>query len=849
MNWPTNRINPDHTPGMRGNSGRRPMPRGGNVIPQNRQVAANRTPVNRSSQSGSVNNLNNSYGVTRPASSLTEGQIIKGEVTDLRNNAVVVTLENNTTVTAHIEDNSQLAIGETAAFRISSISANGIVLTPLPKKDVTLQMSTIQKALEAADLPKNERNIELVHTLMENQLPISKDMILKMLQLTGQHKDASMETVIFMNKYQLPITQESTAQFERYKNQEHQFILEVNRLCDSLPKLLETLSNSDAHPDFPLIGSRILHILFDTDSTTRIFHGNSQFHSGIINSEYSDLEAANWGYSATEGTNSEYPAAEAANSEIFGSETSGQQENSPTETNGGITTPDSIFPHQNAPGTNTKVLPAVFSTPEAASELLDILENASLTEELSDSFKESVLSGTASLNDVIRVLEKTLYHSITVDNQNLQNLGIPGRLDLTPSGEIMYIQLPPVSKQNLTKGSTESIPTQNTQKTVADTSQPAIQADTTSGKHNNPLQNFFSFFQSKPENDAKPNGTTSFSQTQLLETTDKELFFQTISNGKNDSFSQPLLCTDIFDNPIIHDLWKQYHTLQHNNTTINNQFTLTQRYHLHELLREFPLNDTVKDNLLSGHITSNTLLQNLKEALPYSTPEQVKELFQDETFQKIIKNELLDNFTLTPKDLKNKFKMSTHFDKIYAQLDELETTIKNSITSKNTDPAAQITNQAPGQMDEQLLHQMKSNLDFMKTLNEMFSYMQLPLHLENQTAHGELYVYTKKETLKEHPKSIKVLLHLDLEHLKSVDMHITLDHNRVDSKFYFSDESAEKLIKANLDLLTTALAEKGYIAHTEILKMEKPANVITDFIKNDSSASSAIKRFSFDIRA
>ena len=838
MNWPTNRINPDHTPGTRGNGGRRPMPRNGNVIPQNRQAAANRTPVNRSSQSGSVNNLN-SYGVTRPASSLTEGQIIKGEVTDLRNNAVVVTLENNTTVTAHIEDNSQLAIGETAAFRVSSISANGIVLTPLPKKDVTLQMSTIQKALEAADLPKNERNIELVHTLMENQLPISKDMILKMLQLTGQHKDASMETVIFMNKYQIPITQESTAQFERYKNQEHQFILEVNRLCDSLPKLLETLSHSNAHPDFPLIGSKILHILFDTDSTAHIFHENSQFSSGNKNSEYSALEAVNSGY----------PASEAANSEIFGSETSDQQENSPTETSGGIATPDSILSHQNAPGTSTKVLPAVFSTPEAASELLDILENASLTEELSDSFKESVLSGTASLNDVIRVLEKTLYHSITVDNQNLQNLGIPGRLDLTPSGEIMYIQLPPVSKQNLTKGSTESIPTQNTQKTVADTSQPAIQADTTSGKHNNPLQNFFSFFQSKPENDAKPNGTTSFSQTQLLETTDKELFFQTISNGKSDSFSQPLLCTDIFDNPIIYDLWKQYHALQQNDTTLNNQFTLTQRYHLYELLREFPLNDTVKDNLLSGHITSNTLLQNLKEALPYSTPEQVKELFQDETFQKIIKNELLDNFTLTPKDLKNKFKMNTHFDKIYAQLDELETTIRNSITSKNTDPAAQITNQAPGQMEEQLLHQMKSNLDFMKTLNEMFSYMQLPLHLENQTAHGELYVYTKKETLKEHPNSIKVLLHLDLEHLKSVDMHITLDHNRVDSKFYFSDESAEKLIKANLDLLTTALAEKGYIAHTEILKMEKPANVITDFIKNDSSTSSAIKRFSFDIRA
>lgn len=786
MNWPTNRINPNQTPGAHGNGNRRPMPRGGNVVPQNRQTTVNRAPINRGNQSNPINNLNN-YGVTRPASSLTEGQIIKGEVTDLRNNAVVVTLENNTTVTAHIEDNSQLAIGETAAFRVSSISTNGVILTPLPKKEITLQMSTIQKALEAADLPKNERNIELVHTLMENQLPINKDTILKMLQLTNQHKDSSIETVIFMNKYSLPITEESTAQFERYKNQEHQFILEVNRLCDSLPKLLETLSQSNAHPDFPAIGSQILRILFDSDMEHTILD-----HTNLSN--VTDLL----------------------------SQTGTQYIN-----------------------TANMMQPAIFSTPEAASELIDILENASLPGELSDSSKEAILSGTASLNDIISILEKAIYHSMTIDNQNLQNLGIPCRIDLTSSGEIKYIQLPEETDQN----HADTISLQKGPETITDTTSFTEKENSPSNNGGSiRLQNFLSFFQSKPENNTTATNNETFIPANLLETTDKELFFQTMSDRKNDNFSQPLLCTDIFDNDIIHDLWEQYTVLQQNNKTIGSQFTLNQRYHFYELLKDFPINDSLKDNVLSGQVTSNILLQNLKNVLPFSNDEQVKALFENEAFQHMIKNELLDNFTLTPNDLKNRFKMSTHFDKIYTQLNELEELVRKNITSKNTDLAAQITNQAPGQMDEQLLHQMKSNLDFMKTLNEMFSYMQLPLQLNEKTAHGELYVYTKKKALKEHPNSIKVLLHLDLEHLKSIDMHITLENNRVDSKFYFSDEIAEKLVKRNLELLNTALAEKGYISHTEVLKMEKPANVVTNFIKNDTPATT-LKRFSFDIRA
>ena len=49
-------------------------------------------------------------------------QIIRGEVTDLRNNEITVTLADNRCVTGKLNNGSMFSIGDTAAFKIVSIS-------------------------------------------------------------------------------------------------------------------------------------------------------------------------------------------------------------------------------------------------------------------------------------------------------------------------------------------------------------------------------------------------------------------------------------------------------------------------------------------------------------------------------------------------------------------------------------------------------------------------------------------------------------------------------------------------------------------------------------------------------
>lgn len=157
------------------------------------------------------------YGTSRHVNALSEGEIIKGEVTDLRNTEIEVTLENNTHVTAKLEDGSSLAIGDTAAFKVTSIEKGEITLKALPKTPLLQEMSTIQKALEEAGLPKNDKNIAIVRELMKEGLSINRQGIQNAMKLTYQYPDISLSTLLQIEKHRLPFNYEQALMLESLK--------------------------------------------------------------------------------------------------------------------------------------------------------------------------------------------------------------------------------------------------------------------------------------------------------------------------------------------------------------------------------------------------------------------------------------------------------------------------------------------------------------------------------------------------------------------------------------------------------------------------------------------------------
>ena len=65
---------------------------------------------------------NSDYGVARSATQLKAGDIVKGEISDLRGNQITVTLDNNTILKGYIADSSKLSIGQTARSNTSFTS-------------------------------------------------------------------------------------------------------------------------------------------------------------------------------------------------------------------------------------------------------------------------------------------------------------------------------------------------------------------------------------------------------------------------------------------------------------------------------------------------------------------------------------------------------------------------------------------------------------------------------------------------------------------------------------------------------------------------------------------------------
>lgn len=255
-----------------------------------------------------------------------------------------------------------------------------------------------------------------------------------------------------------------------------------------------------------------------------------------------------------------------------------------------------------------------------------------------------------------------------------------------------------------------------------------------------------------------------------------------------------------------------------------------------EQLKDFPLSEEIKAGLSDGFVTAREFLTEIKQAFPHMTEEQAGALLTSKSFQKIVKGQFLSNWTISPEHLKKEGALEEVYEKMSKQFDALS---HFSETVLGKDVFKQLSNTASD---------MNDNLNFMKTLNETFQYVQLPLKLQDQNAHGDLYVMTRKEALKKDPKDLKVLLHLDMDHLGTLDIQIARENTAVSLKFFVSTEETLHLLDRNIELLRDAINQQGYACSSELSMKEKDVDIVNDFIAQETPVGD-MKRYNFDLRA
>lgn len=178
------------------------------------------------------------HSAGKSAPSLLKGSVVKGEVIDLRSNQVTVRLDDGSTLHARLATAMDLAIGQRADFFVQETNDVLITLKMLSDGDTSFAEEIIDKALDAAGLPKSSHNAELVRSLLDAGLPASKEMIQKMMQYSAANGGVELSTLTALIKHNLPVTKENATGLQTYRNFEHRLAGQASSLAASLTEAL-----------------------------------------------------------------------------------------------------------------------------------------------------------------------------------------------------------------------------------------------------------------------------------------------------------------------------------------------------------------------------------------------------------------------------------------------------------------------------------------------------------------------------------------------------------------------------------------------------------------------------------
>lgn len=191
---------------------------------------------------------------------LSKGEVVKGEITDLRSNEVTIRLEDGRQLHAKLSSAMELSIGQEAEFYVQETNDVLITLKLLADGDSSFTESAIDRALEAAGLPKSETAAAVVRSLLTAGLPANKEMIQKMLQYSASNKGVELSTLTALLKHNLPVTKENAAELQAYRNFEHRLSGQASALASALSGALQS---GEASPEFT---GKLLSLLFPEES-------------------------------------------------------------------------------------------------------------------------------------------------------------------------------------------------------------------------------------------------------------------------------------------------------------------------------------------------------------------------------------------------------------------------------------------------------------------------------------------------------------------------------------------------------------------------------------------------------
>ena len=220
---------------------------------------------------------------------------------------------------------------------------------------------------------------------------------------------------------------------------------------------------------------------------------------------------------------------------------------------------------------------------------------------------------------------------------------------------------------------------------------------------------------------------------------------------------------------------------------------------------------------------------------PAANFNKIRHMLKTPEFSKLVKNEIMNELLMKPEDIADKEKIQEYFQKVIRDTAQAAEVLKASGHGQTT--------LASGNQE---LH---DNIDFMNQLNQVFTYVQVPLKMASEAQHGDLYVYTNKKKLQSGDGNVSALLHLDMKHLGTMDIHVAMKPSgNVNTHFILQKEEMLDFIAEHLPELDERIKARGYNISSDV-SLNKEKTSVPDIMFNKGKDTRLIQYTAFDAKA
>ena len=191
---------------------------------------------------------------------LKEGAVFKGEILDIIGDKVTIALENQNQLQARLQTGVELGVGDILLFSVKENTSSQIMIKPMFDSLYSAQTQVLEKILDTAGLSSTEKNFSAAKELMEAGMPVDKNSIVKILSQSMKFEGTSMQTLVALNKMNIPVTEANIAQYERYQNQNHQLLGDIQQTTEEMTSFVKAFPENTSGTTLLSVADQILNL-------------------------------------------------------------------------------------------------------------------------------------------------------------------------------------------------------------------------------------------------------------------------------------------------------------------------------------------------------------------------------------------------------------------------------------------------------------------------------------------------------------------------------------------------------------------------------------------------------------